>query len=643
MIIKLKHHYFSMFRSQSLSISFSLLLVSLVSSSPTYCNTAESEFYCSIARPLETIRNPITQNDIDTKSISTTSNVWHINSTVYLPPSSSWNPGLSTLPWFPNPIIYIENDGILSIQNTGTQQVSIRSNVFICDHAEFRIINSTFRAEMDFGFQFILWAQDHAKLRITDSTVAMGKESIDGHWLNYIRMNASCYVSNMTGIDGAWEFATLDNATSHVINTNALTEMYISQHAQLSVENMQSMDIFFALCPSDTPITLSNLPPIDTNLTFAIAQPDGFTFSVVNTFIFAFACELYTGSNVIFSNIPQQSNFAIGMNIDDAIQTDLNVSTSTGSPPVFDGFDSIYTTVFNDTFVFAYMLWMNHVNVRISDGSEVGDVYATQNVNVSGNNLRLVNGNNRAQANSVIMLENSDILTFSVILPDGYLVLKNCTFPDTGGQNHIQNAGGYLWFVDNLAHSYPSHIYIEEDGKWFNVNITNVHYASHLSVDRANGIGIVGNIIEMNNNVFDCAVQLVYNANGAVILSNKVTANAIDEVVLSGDISNETPGEYTIIITFNIGSKSIDVLQRYITIYSTDTTDEPSLSPTRKTPSMLPSRSPSLLSTVVIDLETETSMHMVSTVASSMEDGDNGHTNYSLLAVVLILTTIVYY
>ena len=112
-----------------------------------------------------------------------------------------------------------------------------------------------------FGFQYWLWATDQSQLKWENSILGMGAEGITaGAWFTNIRGHSTVNVTNITTTDGALEFAVTGNAVGTVDNSHIHSEMYVSLNSSLTVRNTEHFDIFYAMCETDTQITLSNLP-----------------------------------------------------------------------------------------------------------------------------------------------------------------------------------------------------------------------------------------------------------------------------------------------------------------------------------------------------------------------------------------------
>eukprot|EP01084_Bolivina_argentea_P089059 160772_1 len=543
-----------------------------VFSSETYCKPQDADLFCSFRTTTQTI----TQTDIDNDNAILSTQAWVIDSIIYLPPGKSYKPGLTH--WNYQPAIYIIDGGKLIIDNNGygsSNEVGIEGYIFLCGTAEFNIINSQFRAIQDFGFQYWLWATDTSRLVWENSVLGMGKEGITaGKWFCNIRDHSAINATNVTTVDGAWEFAVIGNAIGRVDKSNILSEMYVSLNATLMVKDTAHFDIFFAMCITDEQLILGNLPvACDVTATcfgaqhpvinyFELIPPQtSFTFVADNVKIWAFAVELYDGTNVLFQNIPKLSNFAIGVDVRSTIETDYILNMIPGDQAVMTGLEATRTVQFDNVVVLAYMLWVNqNANVKLVDGSSVGDDYATGvNSSIIGDNIVLQYGNIHVEDSCFIHHRNVTVYETTLVLQGGVLILENAEFA-TDGTAFVNN--GYTFFVNSNMQTNGQPVSIENSGEIFYIDIMENNYKSIEITDENmnDNFSILGTIREINDISFNCKALIVDVLDDSIFKSNTVSTGIVDNnVVVIDSLGSLSEGTYRFVVRFNIDGNDIDV------------------------------------------------------------------------------------
>ena len=376
-------------------------------------------------------------------------------------------------------------------------------------------------------------------------------------------------------------------------NSSIFAEMYVSQTSQLVVQNTEYFDIFFSICADAGRVTLSDFP-VACDITFSqstacfgsghpiidtfyLGPPyTTFTFVAVSSKIWAFALEIYPGSNVSLSNIDTYSNLAIGMDVDtgDGI-TNYTLQLEPGDDPILAGLEDTRTVEFigDNVTILAYMLWASDdTNINIIDGGEIGDVYATgsDDSTIKGRNLILQYGNIRVEGTCLVDVKNSVVYEATLVLTDGVMIFDQCEF-DSSSDTTLTN-GGYTFFVDiedsedDGIDSEPSTMY----------NSGYLFYIYGIMFDNGK---IKGTINEDGGNTFDCSLKLyLYDSdNGGYSLQDEesVTSSVNDATLwdLTDDVMNENEdNDYKLVVVFDTGLRNVNVGEIEFSVSGKDVT-----------------------------------------------------------------------
>ncbi len=164
--------------------------------------------------------------------------------------------------------MWIVDDAVLEIVNTGPREVAVAAWIVLCDRAQFKIIDSAFRWALDYSFQYSIWAagQSHiyfsgANITTVSYAVSAQDPNAHGHFgLFWIRSDASLVVEKSAragyGLSGgrqmgddAWEIAAMENGRVNVTDVQMFTEWYAANRAKVSIHNSK--------CNHDKALTLA--------------------------------------------------------------------------------------------------------------------------------------------------------------------------------------------------------------------------------------------------------------------------------------------------------------------------------------------------------------------------------------------------